>query len=140
MVHRDISYTNILLRSRDEFEVSQSKLDKRREIMDELGLSQIDDFRRQVNCREGLLIDFDYASLLDPKKTTDQATASTVDESLGESSRQVSSEVSSEGDFEVVDDDNNSKTVIQPIANLNKVSGTRTVSYFYYCVRRPSDT
>jgi hypothetical protein len=32
--------------------------------MDQLGLSEIEDLRNELNCREGLLIDFDYGDLL----------------------------------------------------------------------------
>jgi serine/threonine protein kinase len=143
LVHRDISFTNILLRSPNRGGDSQSKIEKRREIMDELGLSQIEEFRVKLNCREGLLIDFDYASLLDPKKTTGQAGVCDVDESMdesyvesegrirssGQSSSQVSGEGSSQGEgFELVGDEDNSKTVIQPFGK--NFSGVRTVSHF----------
>jgi serine/threonine protein kinase len=61
-VHSDISYTNILLR-----EPGVDKPDKkatRDQIMALLGLSEIDKLRKQLGCREGLLIDFDYVSPL----------------------------------------------------------------------------
>ena len=83
------------------------------------------------------------------KTKTGQEDASNFNESLDESqgsiqnssqgssqgSSQVSSQGSSQGEsrdnFEVVDnEDDNSKTVIQPINNLKNLSGVRTVSYF----------
>lgn len=33
-------------------------------VMEKLGLSEIEDLRNELNCREGLLIDFDYADSL----------------------------------------------------------------------------
>lgn len=132
LVHRDISYTNILLRHTGKDSIEKQA--KRREIMDELGLSEIESLRNSLNCREGLLIDFDYASSLEPNAETgqtgasassldlnaetDQTGASNVNESQGESRE----------DFELVDDEENSKTVIQPTAK--RLSGARTVSYF----------
>ena len=147
LVHCDISYTKILLRSQGKD--SPEKKDKRREIMEELGLSEIESLRDSLGCRKGLLIDFDYASLLvEPETKTGQADASDVNESQGksqgksqgesqssiQSSHQGSSQVSGQGnsgeDFEVVDNDDNSNTVILPIDNTQKSSGRRTVSYF----------
>jgi serine/threonine protein kinase len=134
LVHRDISYTNILLRhtGRDSIE----KQAKRREIMDKLGLSEIESLRNSLNCREGLLIDFDYASSLEPNAETGQtgASASSLDpNALAVSDQTGASNVNesqgeSREDFELVDDEDNSKTVIQPIAK--RLSGARTVSYF----------
>lgn len=132
MVHRDISYTNILIRSPTE----NSTL-KRRELMDELGLSQIELLRRKLKSREGLLIDFDYASSLE--SNTDQAGASNdnqcqdksqsrvqdIGEGSVQSSGQDSSQCESRDDFEMVDEEN-SKTIIQPIAK--NISVARTVS------------
>ena len=104
--------------------------------MNELGLSDIESLQEKLGCRcvccEGLLIDFDYVSLLDSGTTMGQVDASDVNESLGKSqgriqsgsqvsSSQVSSQWSSQGkskeDFEVVDKDSedNNKTVIQPL-------------------------
>ena len=65
-VHRDISYTNILLR--EPGLDSESKLKVRENFMASLGLSDISELRRDLKCREGLLIDFDYgASLSNPE-------------------------------------------------------------------------
>jgi serine/threonine protein kinase len=146
LVHRDISYTNILLRSQGKD--TQAKQEKRREIMDQLGLSDIESLRNSLNCREGLLIDFDYASSLNVETKTGKADASNVNESRGESrvehqgsiqsssqgSGQVSGQAESTGslsesreDFEFVDDEEDT-TVIQRIDK--KYLGQRTVSYF----------
>ena len=137
LVHRDISYTNILLRSPDKDFDTEAERIKRLEIMTELGLSDIETLRRKLGCREGLLIDFDYASFLDSKTETGQAVinnaASNVNESLGGSQRksqgdiQGSSQGDSNEDFEVVDSD--SGTVIQSF--VRKFSGARTVCCFY---------
>ena len=140
LVHRDISYTNILLQSQsqDKGNGSQLKQDKQCEIMNELGLSDIESLREKLGCREGLLIDFDYASSLDLGTTMGQVDASDVNESLGksqggiQSGSQVSGQWSSQGenkeDFEVVDKDSedDSKTVIQPFDK--NFPGMRTVS------------
>ena len=153
VVHRDISYTNILLR--DQGKDSQEKVDKRREIMNDLGLSEIEDLRNSLGCREGLLIDFDYASSLDPNTDTcsvneqggsqlevqlqsesrgsiQSSSQATSSQASSQASSQVSGRVSGQGesreDSEVVDNEDNSKTVIQPINR--KCSGMRTVSYF----------
>ena len=138
LVHRDISYTNILLWELPVSRDSDIKQAKRDEIMRELGLSEIESLRRDLGCREGLLIDFDYASLLDLNKEAGQADASSVNESLGESqcesqsslqgNGQGSSQGKSKEDFEVVDVEDDSQTVIQPFHK--NISGTRTVRYF----------
>ena len=150
LVHHDISYTNILLRSQsqDKGDGSQLKQDKRCEIMNELGLSDIESLQEKLGCCEGLLIDFDYTSLLYSGTTMGKVDASDVNESLDKSqggiqsssqvsssqvsSSQVSGQWSSQGeskeDFKVVDKDSedNSKTVIQ-LFNKN-FPGMRTVS------------
>ena len=48
-VHRDISYTNILLRERDESDAGKTT---REATMKVLGLSEIDDLRKRLDCRE----------------------------------------------------------------------------------------
>jgi serine/threonine protein kinase len=65
-VHRDISYTNILLRETDN---SDTGREAREKVMEQLGLSEIEEIRKRLNCREGLLIDFDYASALAGEQT-----------------------------------------------------------------------
>ena len=104
--------------------------------MYELGLSEIESLWDSLNCREGLLIDFDYASSLEPNAETGQtgASASSLDpNALAETDQTGASSVNesqgeSREDFELVDDEDNSKTVIQRIAK--RLSGARTVSYF----------
>jgi serine/threonine protein kinase len=63
-VHRDISYTNILLQETDDSDVGRAAQATRTKVMHEFGLSEIDELRKQLNCREGLLIDFDYGATL----------------------------------------------------------------------------
>jgi hypothetical protein len=64
MIHRDISYTNILLRDPEvEFD-SPNKSRIREELMMALDLSDIMKLRQDLKCREGLLIDLDYGSSL----------------------------------------------------------------------------
>ena len=58
-LHRDISYTNILLRER---EANSTVNAVRKQFIEDLGLSEIEKLREELNCREGLLIDFDYAT------------------------------------------------------------------------------
>jgi serine/threonine protein kinase len=66
-LHRDISYTNILLR--EPGVESATKATVREEFMESLGLSGIEKLRKELNCREGLLIDFDYGALISGKMT-----------------------------------------------------------------------
>ena len=140
LVHHDISYTNILLWSwsQDKGNGSQLKQDKRCEIMNELGLSDIESLQEKLGCHEGLLINFDYVSLLDSGTTMGQVDASDFNESLGKSqggiqsgsqvSGQWSSQDKSKEDFEVIDKDleDNSKTIIQPFDK--NFPGVRTMS------------
>jgi serine/threonine protein kinase len=58
-LHRDISYTNILLRDPGNNSVVDAT---RRSYMEGLGLSDIEKLRKELKCREGLLIDFDYGA------------------------------------------------------------------------------
>jgi hypothetical protein len=128
--------------------------------MNELDLSDIETLRKELGCREGLLIDFDYASFLDLNVLNTETgrvvnnAASTANETLGESqcessiygqsqggsqggsqdSGQDSSQSEGKEGFEVVDND--SGTVIQP--TIRKFSGARTVRY--YNSVHPSDT
>ena len=150
LVHCDILYINILLwsQSQDKGNSSQLKQDKQCKIMNELGLSDIESLQEKLGCCEGLLIDFDYTSLLYSGTTMGKVDASDVNESLGKSQggiqsssqvsgsqvsgSQVSSQWSSQGkskeDFEVVDKDleDNNKTVIQPFDK--NFPGMRTMS------------
>jgi serine/threonine protein kinase len=64
-VHRDISYTNILLRERDD---SDAGKESRKKVMHGLGLDKIEELRQRLDCREGLLIDFDYGATLSGEK------------------------------------------------------------------------
>jgi serine/threonine protein kinase len=66
-LHRDISYTNILLRKSGVD--SLAKTVNRKKIMDDLELTQIEELRKELNCREGLLIDFDYGTQLQSEET-----------------------------------------------------------------------
>jgi len=61
-LHRDLSYTKILLQeSGGDAEEAQRARDN---LMEQLGLLEIETLRKELNCREGLLIDFDYAAEL----------------------------------------------------------------------------
>src|SRR5258708_7253606 len=62
MVHRNISYTNVFLR--DAGPDSEEKRKYRAEVIELFGLSTIERLRERHSCREGLLIDFDYAATL----------------------------------------------------------------------------
>jgi serine/threonine protein kinase len=67
-VHRDISYTNILLREGGDSDEIQARED----VMNRLGLSEVEELRKRLGCREGLLIDFDYAASLIGEPTTSE--------------------------------------------------------------------
>ena len=75
-LHRDISYTNILLRE------PESSNEKREGLMKELGLSEIEELRKQLGCREGLLIDYDYGLPQIPQNLAKEATESQNEELL----------------------------------------------------------
>ena len=62
LVHRDISYTNVLLRHPGED--SQEKHASREKVIEQFDLTRIEKLRKQYKCREGLLVDFDYAARL----------------------------------------------------------------------------
>jgi hypothetical protein len=76
MVHRDISYTNIILREsvRESVTIGRSdsdssdKLKIREGLISSLDLSGIMELRQSLECREGLLIDFDYGGSLTDQK------------------------------------------------------------------------
>ena len=76
LVHRDISYTNILLRIPGKD--GAAKKAKQSEIICELDLSDVEKLWTELGCREGLRIDFDYTSFL---AETDEATV--VEEAVG---------------------------------------------------------
>ena len=65
-VHRDISYTNILLRERDDSDAGSAAWMK---VMQQFRLSEIEELRKRLKCREGLLIDFDYGAALAREQT-----------------------------------------------------------------------
>ncbi|KAF8336054.1 hypothetical protein F5887DRAFT_1078905 [Amanita rubescens] len=69
-VHRDISYTNILLREPGQDSVEKQLI--KDEFKDGLGLTDIESMRKRFKCREGLLIDYDYASELSSQKDKDR--------------------------------------------------------------------
>lgn len=89
LIHRDISYTNILIRSREDGNLDSAQKDEQRhKLMDELGLSEIEDVRKKLCCREGLLIDFDYASFL-LQGETGETEGGDQDESRGGSQGEI---------------------------------------------------
>jgi serine/threonine protein kinase len=61
-IHRDISYTNILIR--DAGSDLPGRMAVREKFMKYFDLSNIEDLRKEMKCREGLLIDYDYAAVL----------------------------------------------------------------------------
>jgi hypothetical protein len=66
-LHRDISYTNILLW--EPGVESATKATVWEEFMESLGLSDIEKLWKELNCQEGMLIDFDYRALISGKTT-----------------------------------------------------------------------
>jgi hypothetical protein len=94
-VHRDISYTNILLREpelgpsdsscrSDSPSDSSCRSDIRQKFIKEFGLSEIEELRRLTRCREGLLIDYDYATFLaDVGSANEETTVEGESEDLG---------------------------------------------------------
>jgi serine/threonine protein kinase len=109
-VHRDISYTNILLR--EPGKDTPEKKATRDMIIAKLGLSEIDELRKELGCREGLLIDFDYAS--------------TLVELIMQLKSETSQEGSRAGPAQDVKEDEGNK--VHPNEPQLKVSGARTVS------------
>jgi hypothetical protein len=82
-LHRDVSYTNILLR--DPGVDSAAKMEVRKQLTERLGLSDIEKLRKELNCREGLLIDFDYGAdaTTQVEQDMNQASQSIEEESRG---------------------------------------------------------
>lgn len=137
-VHRDISYTNILLR-----EPGVDKPDKkaiRDKVMAQLGLSEIDVLRKKLGCREGLLIDFDYASSLVESITLPGPETGHNGSGAGQDQENQEDQEDSEdqGDQEDQgqdadgdeDEEGEETTVVRPHPNKPlKISGARTVSF-----------
>ena len=109
-VHRDISYTNVLLR--EPGSDSPGKMAVREKFLRDFDLSDIEDLRKEMKCREGLLIDYDYA--------TDLADS----EVFGKEATDV------EGDSEHLGKDTQ-KQVNNQDPEQKAASGGRTVSFFY---------
>ena len=83
-VHRDISYTNILLREQGDDSDARTFREK---FMCQLGLSEIEKQRKRLNCREGLLIDFDYGTTLAREQTALDEEGTNSGEKRGEDSQ-----------------------------------------------------
>jgi hypothetical protein len=61
-LHRNVSYTNVLLR---EPGINSTKMEEsRKQIIERLGLTDLETQRHKLKCREGLLVDFDYGGEL----------------------------------------------------------------------------
>ena len=63
-IHCDISYTNILIWEVDDNLLREASLEAQKCIMNLLGLSKIESLQNELKCWEGLLIDFDYSTVL----------------------------------------------------------------------------
>jgi hypothetical protein len=118
LVHRDISYSNILLRKSDGSDAGKLA---REENAGKLGLSDVEKLRSQLKCREGLLIDFDYACEIKEDQSFSE------ESNQGEESDQSLSEETNQG--EKLDQ----SSEIKPTSgsNVERASGVRTVSKFF---------
>jgi serine/threonine protein kinase len=76
-IHRDISYTNILLRDPDSEALDSTRMRIQDELMMSLGLTGIVKLRRDLECREGLLIDFDYGASFGQEDTVTEVGGAT---------------------------------------------------------------
>ena len=63
-IHCDISYTNILIQEVDDDSSKEASLEAWKRVMNLLGLSKIESLWNELKCQEGLLIDFDYGTIL----------------------------------------------------------------------------
>jgi hypothetical protein len=84
-VHRDISYTNILLR--DPGDDSGARRALHEKFVQQLGLTEINEQRKRLNCREGLLIDYDYGATLTREQTASDEEGRDGGEKQGEESQ-----------------------------------------------------
>jgi serine/threonine protein kinase len=109
-VHRDISYTNVLLR--EPGSDSPGKMAVREKFLKDFDLSDIEDLRKEMKCREGLLIDYDYAIDLADSEV------------LGKEATDV------EGDSEHLEKDTQNQVNNQD-PEQRAASGGRTVSFFF---------
>lgn len=107
-LHRDISYTNVLLQ-----EPGVSRNENQIAWMNKLGLSQIQELREELKCREGLLIDYDYGAPLE------------MDTNASADPAQLPGEVATEEKTENQKGKGSITNHTPP-----KVSGSRTVSLF----------
>lgn len=121
-IHRDISYTNVLLR-----EPGHNSLDmeeNRKQVMKELGLAEIEIQRHKLKCREGLLIDFDYGgevAVAQSQKETERNQPQTTQEDEQEQARE-------QQDGEDDGDDGEGSTIGHCANEVD--SGVRTVGPF----------
>ena len=77
----------MLLRETDDSDAGRAARAAREKVMQELGLSEIEELRKRLNCREGLLIDFDYAAALAGEKiASDEETNSGENQGEGQTS------------------------------------------------------
>jgi hypothetical protein len=83
--------------------------------MTSLGLSEIEELRNDLNCREGLLIDFDYADWLVELASTENKVEEELD--TGSDTGSGGEEPDCDGDSEV----------ISPLQSF----GARTVCFFF---------
>ena len=124
-VHRDISYTNILLRSPGANSFGKTMV--REMFTKAFDLSNIENLRKQINCWEGLLIDYDYATVI-AKLAMEGASKETivVEEESGD--REVIEGSRDEEDDEEGEDSQNKLNVLD---HDQKPSGGQTVSLFF---------
>ena len=109
-VHRDISYTNILLR--DPGPDPPGRMTVREKFIKDFDLSSIEDLRKEIKCREGLLIDYDYASVVADSEGASKETTVV------------------EGESEDLGKEDLGRDT-QRRVNVLKLSGGRTVSLFF---------
>jgi serine/threonine protein kinase len=141
-LHRDISYTNILLRNQEVDLPERAAV--REHFMEQLGLSEIEKLRKDLKCREGLLIDFDYGAVLaelenEMAKLADGDMAPA--DQASENGKEDEENGEDEEDYETIEEEaQDPRIVLAPATKAPKPSGLRTVSfpplnYFLYMLR-----
>jgi serine/threonine protein kinase len=134
-LHRDISYTNILLREPEDDLVQK---EARKQFMMLLGLSEIEELREELRCREGLLIDFDYGAALADLETQmaepENAERDLEDgeiERAEEDDEEDENEQQEEADWVVPEGTQSTGEVVQDshVTHALKAPGARTVRF-----------
>ena len=125
-LHRDISYTNILLR--EPGANSERVNNSRQEIMERLGLGEFEKQRHKLKCREGLVVDFNYGGELTQEPT--QLHEEMTTDAEEEHDKEDSEESEKDDESEESEEDGEGLTIRHSNNPRANYSGVRTVEFF----------